>query len=803
MLDLDKISEELFNKIRGRFSEVTIGDQEGTVTNVPKDARYFDFKYDEDSNVSVSISEKDGVVIMYNNELFTKEQSIQKSNWYSFLKELRSFARKRLLNFDVRDITKSNLNKRDYKYLATNSGDDNMTESKLYGTGKVSYQNVDSARIVIKHTESVNQERAGGRTQKIGTIHIESVEGERFKYPFKHLNGARAMARHVAEGGNAYDDFGKHIVGMSEELSKLKKFKNHMSRNGVMAEGLAEYSDVVNDRIDAVKRTVETLQRKNVYAEAVANFESTILEDVPDDVSSNWIDQLTIRQFNEELSDVFPYIYKLVSEHTKALSLGPQELLGEAVGQQIFLDFQKHLTDIERTTDTEEFTAKLEGLGYRSADSEDYEIDLDDVPVKITIDAFGSVQEGEFKIVSVVGDDGTQYVLDQTDTWDIGMYTDAFSDALATESAEEIGIDAHFDGMMGQFGEETAEETMVCKDCGDEMHKPTSDCKHDCDDESGSWWMPKSESSYNEEEVSEAYINTSKDAIDVLGALRGKGKKIERGQDDDQGNLANAYANDVWDVYSFIEARTKGFKGLDKSAMASIEAMMKLRGEAKKLERDADSGKNGKFGNQIVNTLYPVIEYLYTTDFDRNAKEDEAECDDDPAMGKEGAPAPKEQKTPLGEFIVSYYDREAGEFPKGETAILTMIEKDYGEQYITPAKQFIGRLQATVEQHQMQTQPQQMETEGSGMEADEVQAILAKHPKAAAALKQGADIMDHDDLYDDLYAYFADSGDMPYGIQKARDGDPYDWVHDKLDSLGLLGEESQNMDRIRELAGLR
>jgi hypothetical protein len=86
--------------------------------------------------------------------------------------------------------------------------------------------------------------------------------------------------------------------------------------------------------------------------------------------------------------------------------------------------------------------------------------------------------------------------------------------------------------------------------------------------------------------------------------------------------------------------------------------------------------------------------------------------------------------------------------------------------------------------------PQEMETEGSGMEADEVQDILAKHPKAAAALKQGADIMDHDDLYDDLYSYFADSGDMPYGTQKARDGDPYEWVHDKLDSLGLLGEEA-------------
>ena len=148
--------------------------------------------------------------------------------------------------------------------------------------------------------------------------------------------------------------------------------------------------------------------------------------------------------------------------------------------------------------------------------------------------------------------------------------------------------------------------------------------------------------------------------------------------------------------------------------MASIEAMMDLRKEAKGMETKPGSGKNAKFGNQIATVLYPVMEYLYTTDFDRNAKEDEAECGDDPAMGKEGAPAPKEQKTPLGEFIVSYYDREAGEFPKGETAILTMIEKDYGEQYITPAKQFIEKLQATVEQHQMQKQPQQMEAPDTG-----------------------------------------------------------------------------------------
>ena len=54
----------------------------------------------------------------------------------------------------------------------------------------------------------------------------------------------------------------------------------------------------------------------------------------------------------------------------------------------------------------------------------------------------------------------------------------------------------------------------------------------------------------------------------------------------------------------------------------------------------------------------------------------------------------KEQKTPVTEYILSMFDRESGQFPKGETAILTAIEKDYGEQYINPAKAFIEAINA-------------------------------------------------------------------------------------------------------------
>ena len=55
MKNLDLISEELFNKIRGRFPTVTIGNTEGVVTNDPKEARFFDFDYKDALDLYFSI----------------------------------------------------------------------------------------------------------------------------------------------------------------------------------------------------------------------------------------------------------------------------------------------------------------------------------------------------------------------------------------------------------------------------------------------------------------------------------------------------------------------------------------------------------------------------------------------------------------------------------------------------------------------------------------------------------------------------------------------------------------------------
>lgn len=575
MQNLDKIAEDLFNKIRGRFSNVTIGDAEGNVTDVPTEARFFDFEYTDNERplgkVSVNISEdpnnpeKKSLTVIYSKDFISNEDQVTQTSWFNFLKELRVFGKKRRLNFDIRDINKSNLDKRDYKFLAANRpGEGTMTESKLYGTSRVSYQNVDNARIVIKHTENVNHELAAGRTQNIGIIYIESAEGERFKYPYKHLSGARAMARHVSEGGKPFDDFGKHIVGLSEELSKLRKFKNYMGRSAVMAESLAGYMDAVYERITTVKKAIEGLQRKTYYTEAFESFEAPAELEVPDDIAENWIDQLTIRQFNEELKDVFPYIYRLVSEVTKAKELGPEDLVDEA--------------------------GKMKGGA--------------DDPCWKGYKMVGHKKKGGKEVPNCVPE---EIELEQGIERLMGQFAEGFNseaeDILAKiAAAGDNGYDMIDNGLNGKFGKE-AEKVL--------------------------------QDMYNE--------------ISIDQRLH---------PDDDFEEIQDRMMDQIEADYGNSDADTRETKGKDHDDDGDI---------------DSD-------------------DYMKAKDIAIKK-----------AMGQAN------KKTPIGEFILSHYDKDTGQFPKGETAVLTMVEKDYGEQFIEPAKAFIERVNQTFEQFQMRSQPQQME----------------------------------------------------------------------------------------------
>ena len=69
-------------------------------------------------------------------------------------------------------------------------------------------------------------------------------------------------------------------------------------------------------------------------------------------------------------------------------------------------------------------------------------------------------------------------------------------------------------------------------------------------------------------------------------------------------------------------------------------------------------------------------------------------------------------------------------------------------------------------------------------EYETVKNILIKHD----VLHKDIDQLDDPILMEDLYNHFQE--DMPYGTQKARTGDPDEFIYDALENLGLpLGEQ--------------
>tara|TARA_B100000497_G_scaffold15182_1_gene17539 strand:- start:3491 stop:4975 length:1485 start_codon:yes stop_codon:yes gene_type:complete len=75
-------------------------------------------------------------------------------------------------------------------------------------------------------------------------------------------------------------------------------------------------------------------------------------------------------------------------------------------------------------------------------------------------------------------------------------------------------ISKRADKMSRESVEVSEAHTMVCKDCGDELNKPTTDCKNDCSDPNGSHWVKE-------------YVNETSDA--AAASWADSRKKLNKG----------------------------------------------------------------------------------------------------------------------------------------------------------------------------------------------------------------------------------------------------------------------------------
>ena len=738
-MNLNVIAKDLFNKIRGQFPQVTLGDSQGKATTQPTEARFFDFDFKEGGNtlgkVSISISEEDGLVVMHSKDFVEQSDEPLKHGWYNFLKELRGFAKARVLGFDTRDITKSNLEKRDYDFLGQGKEVEKVSESNLYGTTKTSFQTVGEARLVIKHSAPVNPTVAGGRTHRIESLFIENKAGERFKYPFKHLNGARAMARHVSEGGNPFDDFGKHISEMSSELNQLRKFKTYMNRSSVMAEGLKQYQSVVDERIEEIKSNCLKLQKQSAYKESFESYSKSELAEVPEDVKQSWIDELTIKTFNEELQDVFPYIYKLVSERTAIEELGPTSF--EAHGYQ---------------GGTEPRTLKYDLVGDFDPENPVGDMDVDNVQnllSKAGISADVQPDDSRFQGVIVHTDTNPEEVekvlggmietvdnfhefesaMDNIVREDNGLFSDdAEEQQQALEQLNKL-MAKHFPvGVNGTNGIESLAGIIDDQELNSQIQKAARENSDACMrpmimdyvSQKDPTLVSKIDTGDMNNEPKEDEAITFEDIKPYVSMYQGKDGKM------------------VYDVLGKDGESVEKF-GDAKAAMAYLKQNFDKLRKGADVQKENDTDYEGSFDYELTGDdgemAHGTIKYKaingqvdpkslegeYT--YDGNHKIDDDTADEmikpggseheealkaaqedydhvsDKMRSKFGM-EDKEDKAfnnkeeTVEDFVKSFFDYTSNQFPKGETAVLTSVEKKFGDSAVSTAQETIKDLMA-------------------------------------------------------------------------------------------------------------
>lgn len=262
MAQIDSTSESLFEKLRNRFNQISMGDEDGLTTNDPREARFFNFNYVQDEknlgNITISIVNRQNLKVFYGQEIVDNMEESELNEWYRFLRELRRFAKSQIMTFDVRDITKT-LNTNDLNFLVSKQKKSEVRESKVTWKrkGARSSGKLGDTRIEVLH-DDIGNENPHNRLLKVQKIYLKNPNEERFLMPFNSVLAAKAMANHVSRGGTPYDQTGTMICDSVTEAKKLQKFcryaKSHAPKNPEVLEAALKIKDRIKDGLKKLLR---------------------------------------------------------------------------------------------------------------------------------------------------------------------------------------------------------------------------------------------------------------------------------------------------------------------------------------------------------------------------------------------------------------------------------------------------------------------------------------------------------------------------------------------------------------------
>jgi len=329
MRELDKIAAALFDKIRSRFEPVRLGDESGDDTKNPEAARFFNFDYISDDghnfgNITVSIVDENNLKIVYGSNITDGLDDAQQDEWFQFLLSIRKFAKRNGLKFDNRDINRSNLELKDIKQQAGSDSTFNkdelaISEGKLYGLGnnkRMSFGDVGKHRLIIKHRDQINPEKRGDRGRQIEHVFVETPLGERFLLNHTNLHGARALARHMSEGGSMFDEGSDLINEMVREMASMRHFVRSMRNRTFEDTETTGMVEAAIHRYNEVKDNLKKFQGRQGKELLMSMLDSNpaVEEEVDiDELRERFVKKIYDDRFNEAL----PYVFKAYQNRKK------------------------------------------------------------------------------------------------------------------------------------------------------------------------------------------------------------------------------------------------------------------------------------------------------------------------------------------------------------------------------------------------------------------------------------------------------------------------------------------------------
>lgn len=317
--EIESVASALFDKIRSRFTNVTLGDEKAKACSDPSVARFFNLTYTgqdgaEFGNVTISLIDETSLKVYYGQNISGEMDREQRKEWYEFLRNLRNFAKRNLLTFDTRDINKSNLDLQDIKQQSKadnvfSTDEIAVTESRLYGTTRNSYADMGECRLLIKHDGLVSDEKHGDRARRIREIFIEKSNGERLLCPTKNLHAARALAQHVSHGGNMYDECATHILDIVNEMAAMQHFVRSTKTRQFEDKETAEMTRAAVHHYDSLKRTLRQMRGARGYRSYFETFSpaENPLENIDVDALR---ERFVKKVYDDRFNDALPYVYR-------------------------------------------------------------------------------------------------------------------------------------------------------------------------------------------------------------------------------------------------------------------------------------------------------------------------------------------------------------------------------------------------------------------------------------------------------------------------------------------------------------